>query len=60
MDKLDYELYFGTLMDKTDNMKKHPYYDSDRKKKTQESAMKMIAYSFIAMMILIGLSLIFK
>ena len=40
-------------------MKKHPYYD-DRKKKTEESALKMIAYSFIAMMILIGLSLIFK
>ena len=41
-------------------MKKHPYYDSDRKKKTQESALKIIAYSFIAMVILIGLSLIFK
>ena len=39
---------------------KHPYYDSDRKKKTQGHALKMIAWSFIAMVILAGLSLIFS
>jgi len=47
MDKLDYEEYFGTLMDKTDNMKKHPYYDSDRKKRTEAFALKSIAVCIV-------------
>jgi len=35
--------------------RKHPYYDSDRKKKTEELSMKMIAYSIIGMVILMVL-----
>jgi len=52
MDKLDYEEYFGTLMDKTIDMKKHPYYDSDRKKKTESFALKSMVYSFVVLVII--------
>ena len=43
-------------------MKKHPYYDSDRKKKTEEFAMKAIAFvmlGFFAMYIVTMISQIF-
>tara|TARA_B100000768_G_scaffold125226_1_gene115948 strand:- start:946 stop:1167 length:222 start_codon:yes stop_codon:yes gene_type:complete len=70
MDKLDYETYFGTLMDKTDNMnhwlnegkeimkkdKKHPYYDSDRKKKLESDSLKAIFICFVGMIVLLLIS----
>jgi len=33
-------------------MKKHPYYDSERKKRTEEGALKAIAFCIIGMIIL--------
>jgi len=30
----------------------HPYYDSDRKKATESFALKMVAYSLIAVIVL--------
>tara|TARA_R110002153_G_scaffold187311_1_gene340332 strand:+ start:197 stop:439 length:243 start_codon:yes stop_codon:yes gene_type:complete len=47
---------------KKTKMKKHPYYDSDRKKKTEEFAMKAIAFvmlGFFAMYIVTMISQIF-
>ena len=60
MDKLDYEEYFGILMDKTNNMKKHPYYDGDRKKRTESAALKMIGIAIVGMLVLLILSTILK
>ena len=51
----------GKEIMKKDN-KKHPYYDSDRKKKTEEFAMKAIAFvmlGFFAMYIVTMISQIF-
>ena len=37
---------------------KHPYYDSDRKKKTEELAMRMIVYSVVGMLVIAAVMLI--
>ena len=33
--------------------KNHPYYDSDRKKRTEEFALKATVYSFIVLIVVI-------
>ena len=60
MDKLDYEEYFGILMDKTIDMKKHPYYDSDQKKRTESAALKMIAICGVGLIVLLIFAKIFS
>jgi len=40
--------------------KKHPYYDSDQKKRTEEFALKSIAFSFFGIVVLIILVKIFS
>ena len=34
-------------------MKKHPYYDSDRKKRTEEASLKTIAFCIVGMVIIL-------
>ena len=41
-------------------MKKHPYYDSDQKKRTEEAALKMIAICFVGMLVLLIFAKIFS
>jgi hypothetical protein len=40
--------------------KKHPYYDSDRKKRSEEFAMKAISICFVGMIATLVLSKIFS
>lgn len=40
--------------------KKHPYYDSDRKKRTENFAMKAISICFVSMLIILIISSILK
>jgi hypothetical protein len=40
--------------------KKHPYYDSDRKKRSEEFAMKAISICFVGMLIILIISSISK
>jgi|TARA_R110000796_G_scaffold228372_2_gene345489 hypothetical protein len=41
-------------------MKKHPYYDSDQKKRTEAAALKMIAICGVGMILLLVFSSIFS
>ncbi len=38
------------------NMKKHPYYDSDKKKRTEEFALKSIAVCIVGMVVILVLA----
>lgn len=40
--------------------KKHPYYDSDRKKRTEEYAMKAVAICFVSLLIILIIGSIVK
>ena len=40
--------------------KEHPYYDSDRKKRTEEFAMKTIAICFVSFFLILVISSIVK
>ena len=55
---LDFYNNFRILQTKT--MKKHPYYDSDQKKRTEEAALKMIAICFVGMLVLLIFAKIFS
>ncbi len=41
-------------------MKKHPYYDSDRKKRTEEASLKAIAFCIVGMVTILILAKIFQ
>jgi hypothetical protein len=41
-------------------MKKHPYYDSDRKKRTEEASLKAIAFCIVGMVLILILAKIFQ
>ena len=39
---------------------KHPYYDSDRKKRTEEASLKAITFCIVGMVIILIFSKIFQ
>tara|TARA_B100000768_G_scaffold114931_1_gene106372 strand:+ start:317 stop:442 length:126 start_codon:yes stop_codon:yes gene_type:complete len=41
-------------------MKKHPYYDSDQKKRTEAAALKMIAICGVGLIVLLIFAKIFS
>ncbi len=42
------------------NRNSHPYYDSDRKKRTEEASLKMIAICIVGMVLLLVFAKIFS